>query len=424
MHTPESGDGLFQDLSVYEKEPRVGGLKHSPCPIGKKKTHTVKRQHSSRRTSWKKSGKGDYLEDSQEDDDLPVESFLSYIEIKEEPVDASLINDNGAMSSMQEDSLTSNENGSTDSVYSYENRVAMELLYNAVSDEQMQLKSSRAAAAQRARRRKQLKKMTEEEIKARRAAAARAQRKNRQKRLEMMTEDQRAAYRSAVATAQRMRRHLRLEKMTEEERRSERALQSSLAAKRRREREEKMTKEELQARRAAAAAMQRRKRQMKREQMSEEELRERRASEAAVRRQRRQASTKEEEGEAESPGESAKRGRRHRQKEYSEKGEEFQPQGQTTGVVQHDYYHYRKEYGVEGQPPPNMEGDPTPENLMQAQNAAAHQSYQDDRMKMETPGHHYPTPNQLVEAHHIAASYAMGQAYQEMPQNDRKDMMY
>lgn len=45
-----------------------------------------------------------------------------------EPVDASLINDNGAMSSMQEDSLTSNENGSTDSVYSYENRVAMELV--------------------------------------------------------------------------------------------------------------------------------------------------------------------------------------------------------------------------------------------------------------------------------------------------------
>ena len=82
MHTPESADGLFQDLSVYEKEPRVGGLRHSPCPTGKK-THTTKRQHSTRRTSWKKSSKGDYLEDSQEDDDLPVESFLSYIEIKE-----------------------------------------------------------------------------------------------------------------------------------------------------------------------------------------------------------------------------------------------------------------------------------------------------------------------------------------------------
>ncbi|MPC93527.1 hypothetical protein E2C01_088659 [Portunus trituberculatus] len=84
MHTPESTDGLFQDLSVYEKEPRVGGLKHSPCTTGKKKTHTIKRQHITRRTSWKKSSKGDYLEDSQEDDDLPVESFLSYIEIKED----------------------------------------------------------------------------------------------------------------------------------------------------------------------------------------------------------------------------------------------------------------------------------------------------------------------------------------------------
>ncbi|XP_050727900.1 uncharacterized protein LOC127004355 isoform X3 [Eriocheir sinensis] len=352
----------------------------------------------------------------------------------EKPVDANLINDNGAMSSMQEDSLTSNENGSTDSVYSYENRVAMELLYNAVTDEQMQVKCSRAAAAQRARRRKELKKMTEEEIKARRAAAARAQRKNRQKRLEMMTDDQRAQYRAAVANAQRVRRHLRLDKMSEEERRSERALQSSLAAKRRRMREEKMSKEEIQARRAAAAALQRRKRQMKREQMSDDELKERRAAEAALRRQRRQTIvTEEEEPAPENSEEPAKKVRRHRQKEYSEKDEEFQPQGQTTtaggGVLQHDYYHYRKEYGVEGQQPPSMEGDPTPENLMvqilmQAQNAAAHQSYQDDRMKMESSGPHYPSTNQLVEAHHLAASYAMGQAYQEMPQNDRKDMMY
>ena len=53
---------------------------------------------------------------------------ILYILSLSEPVDASLINDNGAMSSMQEDSLTSNENGSTDSVYSYENRVAMELV--------------------------------------------------------------------------------------------------------------------------------------------------------------------------------------------------------------------------------------------------------------------------------------------------------
>lgn len=82
MHTPESGDGLFQDLSIYEKEARVG-QKHSPCPSGRKKTHTTKRQHSTRRSSWKKSGKGDYLQDSQGDDDLPVASFLSYIEIKE-----------------------------------------------------------------------------------------------------------------------------------------------------------------------------------------------------------------------------------------------------------------------------------------------------------------------------------------------------
>lgn len=85
MHTPESGDGLFQDLSVYEKESRVGGQKHNPFPSGRKKTHTTKRQHSTRKFSWKKSGKGDYLQDSQGDDDLPVESFLSYIEIKEAP---------------------------------------------------------------------------------------------------------------------------------------------------------------------------------------------------------------------------------------------------------------------------------------------------------------------------------------------------
>lgn len=83
MHTSESGDGLFQDLSVYEKESRVGEQKHSPCPSGRKKIHAAKKQHNSRRSSWKKSDKGDYLEDSQGDDDLPVESFLSYIEIKE-----------------------------------------------------------------------------------------------------------------------------------------------------------------------------------------------------------------------------------------------------------------------------------------------------------------------------------------------------
>ena len=83
MHTPESGDGLFEDLSVYEKEARVTGQKHSSCPSGRKKTHTTKRQHSTRRSSWKKSCKGDCLEDSQGDEDLPVESFLSYIEIKE-----------------------------------------------------------------------------------------------------------------------------------------------------------------------------------------------------------------------------------------------------------------------------------------------------------------------------------------------------
>lgn len=61
---------------------------------------------------------------------VKLQSYCSifYILSLSEPVDANLINDNGAMSSMQEDSLTSNENGSTDSVYSYENRVAMELV--------------------------------------------------------------------------------------------------------------------------------------------------------------------------------------------------------------------------------------------------------------------------------------------------------
>lgn len=83
MHTSESGDGLFQDLSVYEKESRVGGQKHNPCPSGRKKTYATKRQSNSRKSSWKKSDRVDYLEDSQGDDDLPVASFLSYIEIKE-----------------------------------------------------------------------------------------------------------------------------------------------------------------------------------------------------------------------------------------------------------------------------------------------------------------------------------------------------
>lgn len=51
-----------------------------------------------------------------------------YILSLSEPVDVSLLNDNGAMSSMQEEPLPSENGNQTSSVYSYENRVAMELV--------------------------------------------------------------------------------------------------------------------------------------------------------------------------------------------------------------------------------------------------------------------------------------------------------
>lgn len=447
MYTSKAIECPFQDFSADDKEDKSGKIdQRSFLRAEDGKRRSKRKLQNQIRIPYVNDAYANGEEDPITDDDPPVQSFLSLVEIKEEPPDinSSGGNGNGAHPTSLDDTLSSSESSSFSSsscpVYpDYESKTALDLLYDSMNvDPVVQIKLSEAAAAQRARRRRHLERMTEEERQAKRARAAAQQRKKRQQLLECMTEEQRRTYRAAIAEAQRIRRHIRLQRMSEEEKRRQRSIESALSAKRRRLRQEKMTEEERRAYRAAAAAAQRRKRLLQKERMTNEELQEFRAAEAARRRRLRQEANTPEESSSEHRPAAVRRVSRPRHKEKWM--EEEQLVQYAAASAQKDLYHYGKDVTSNVPHASAGEGETTPEDLMmqilmQAQHAAALQytEGQDQGVKAESVGacysqqdrlQHYSQQNRMVEQQHHLNTCMTNQPYKEMPQHEGKNFFY
>ncbi|XP_053637244.2 uncharacterized protein [Cherax quadricarinatus] len=332
----------FHKMCVHSKEVKSEETYHKTIVHGNKKSNVIKIKTEDEVESpcvaeeAYSNSQGERLAE-----DPPVESFLSFMQIKEEPQDISVLTGTGEVASPHPELLSCTD---TDDFSS-----CVCPLYDAVTEDLAKMRRAKAAAARRECRRRQFEAMTEEERKVKHREEAIAQKKYRQRKLESMTEEQRRAYRSAIAETQRMRRHLRMENMTEEE---------------------------LKAHRASAAAAQRQKRQLQRQQMTEEELQMHRSIEAALRRSRRQAGTKRELG---THRKAAAIARREIQQCHIEEGiddEQIEQYVIAETAVRQELREFRRESSKDEQQPAVIEGETSPEDLMvqllmQAQQHAA-----------------------------------------------------
>ncbi|XP_045583982.2 uncharacterized protein [Procambarus clarkii] len=362
----------FHKMCVHSKEVNSEENYHDTIVNRNKKNNVIKikSEDEVERPCVPEEAYSDYQHgETLADEDPPVESFLSFVQIKEEPQDISTLTGNGEVPSSHADLSCSDDNSFSSCIYP---------LYDSVTEDLAKMRRAKAAAARRECRRRQFEAMTEEERKERHRLEAIAQKKYRQRKLESMTEEERLAYRATIAETQRTRRHHRMDNMTEEE---------------------------LKAHRAAAAAAQRQKRQLQRQQMSEEELQMHRAVEAALRRSRRQANTKRElSTHRRAAADVARREIQQCQIEEGIDDEQIEQYVLAASSARQELRQIRRETPSDSQQPAVTGGDTSPEDLMvqllmQAQHAAALQGDECENQVIKQEREDYPLQNRITNEH-------------------------